>query len=157
MKPPYKITDQILVLVASISEKLGAVNSAHLQKPPTELRKENRIKTIHSSLQIEGNTLTIEQITAILENKRVVGPQSEIQEVRNAISTYDLFSEFNPFSLDSLCHAHSILMQGLIDRPGKLRTGQVGIAKGSEVAHLAPPGHMVTALMNDLFGYIENS
>jgi len=156
VKPPYTITEKILKLVASISEKLGIINSAHLQKPPTELRKENRIKTIHSSLQIEGNTLTIEQITAILENKRIIGPQADIQEVKNAIETYEAFNDFSPFDIDSLCKAHSILMKGLIDYPGKLRTGQVGIVKGSEVAHLAPPGELVKALLNDLFDYLEN-
>ena len=86
MEPPYKITGKILNLVALISEKMGEVNSAHLNKPPTELRKKNRIKTIHSSLVIEGNTLTIEQITAIVENKRVIGPKKDILEVKNAVA-----------------------------------------------------------------------
>jgi Fic family protein len=78
MKPPYQVSNKILNLVASISEKIGEVNATHLSKPPTELRKKNRIKTIHSSLEIEGNTLSVEQITAMMENKRIVGPQKDI-------------------------------------------------------------------------------
>lgn len=156
MKPPYKITGKILKLVASISEKIGEVNSAHLNKPPTELRKKNRIKTIHSSLEIEGNTLTIEQITAIIENKRVIGPKKDILEVKNAITVYDYLDNLNPFKFESFCEAHRILMNGLIDSAGKLRSKSVGIIKGSEVAHIAPPCHMLKPLMNDLFDYLKN-
>ncbi len=156
MKPPYNITGKILKLIASISEKIGEINSAHLSKPPTELRKKNRIKTIHSSLEIEGNTLTLEQITAIVENKRVIGPGKDILEVKNAIAVYNYLDKLNPYSFDSFCKAHEILMNGLIDSAGKLRTKSVGIAKGSEVAHIAPSIKMITPLMNDLFDYIKN-
>jgi Fic family protein len=156
MKPPYKITGKILKLVASISEKIGEVNSAHLNKPPTELRKKNRIKTIQSSLEIEGNTLTIEQITAIIENKRIIGPEKDILEVKNAISVYDNLDNLNPYNFDSFCDAHEILMKGLVDSPGRLRSKSVGIVKGSEVAHIAPPSEMVKPLMNNLFDYLKN-
>lgn len=155
MKPPYQITSKILQSVASISEKIGEINSAYLYKPPTELRKKNRIKTIKSSLEIEGNSLSIDQITAILENKRVIAPQKDILEVKNAILVYDKISDFKLFSLTSFCKAHSILMQGLVDSPGKLRTKPVGIIKGSIVAHVAPPGHMVSSLLKDLFNYLK--
>lgn len=156
MKPPYSITGKILKLVASISEKIGEVNSAHLSKPPTELRKKNRIKTIHSSLEIEGNTLTIEQITAIVENRKVIGPKKDILEVKNAIAVYDYFDKLNPFEFDSFCEAHGILMNGLIESAGRLRNKSVGIVKGSEVAHIAPPSEMIKPLMNDLFDYLKN-
>jgi Fic family protein len=156
MKPPYKITGKILKLVASISEKIGEVNSAHLNKPPTELRKKNRIKTIHSSLEIEGNTLTIEQITAIIENKRVIGPGKDVLEVKNAIAVYDYLDKLNPYSFESFCEAHGILMKGLIESAGKLRNKPVGIVKGSEVAHIAPPIEMLKPLLNDLFDYLKN-
>ena len=156
MKPPYKITGKILKLVASISERIGEVNSAHLNKPPTELRKKNRIKTIHSSLEIEGNTLTIEQITAIVDNKRVIGPPKDILEVKNAITVYDHLDKLNPYSFESFCEAHRILMNGLIEFAGKLRSKSVGIIKGSEVAHVAPPSEMLKPLMNDLFDYLKN-
>jgi Fic family protein len=156
MKPPYQITGKILKLIASISEKIGEVNAAHLNKPPTELRKKNRIKTIHSSLEIEGNTLSIEQITAIIENKRVAGPGKDILEVKNAIAVYDDMDKLNPYDFESFCEAHGMLMKGLIESAGRLRTKSVGIVKGSEVAHIAPPGEMLRPLMNDLFDYLKN-
>lgn len=157
MKPPYSITGKILKLVASISEKIGEVNSAHLSKPPTELRKKNRIKTIHSSLEIEGNTLTIEQITAIVENKRVIGPKKDILEVKNAIEVYEYIDNLNPYSFESFCEAHGILMNGLIDSAGRLRNKSVGIVKGDEVAHVAPSSEMLKPLMLDLFDYVKNN
>jgi len=156
MKPPYEITSKILNLISTISEKIGEINSANLQKPPTELRKRNRIKTIHSSLVIEGNTLTEDQITAIFENKRVVGPEKDITEVKNAIAVYDRINDFNNTRLDSFCKAHSLLMKGLIDSPGKLRSQSVGIMKGDTIAHLAPPYQQVKPLMTDLFKYLKN-
>lgn len=155
MKPSYTITDKILVLVASISEKIGEINASHLYKPATELRKKNRIKTIQSSLEIEGNTLTEEQITALLENKRVIAPQKDILEVQNAIKVYEQLRQFNPYQLKDLVKAHSVLMNGLIDNPGKLRTTNVGIVKGSKVEHIAPNGTMVNGLMKDLFDYLK--
>jgi Fic family protein len=156
MKPPYTITGKILKLVASISEKIGEVNAAHLYKPPTELRKKNRIKTIHASLEIEGNTLTIEQITAMIENKRVIGPKKDILEVQNAIAVYDYLDKLNPYTFDSFCEAHGILMNGLIESAGRLRSKSVEIVKGSEIAHIAPPSDMLKPLMYDLFDYLNN-
>lgn len=156
MKPPYKLTVKILKLVALISEKIGEVNSAHLHKPPTELRKKNRIKTIHSSLEIEGNTLTVEQVTSIIEKKRVIGPKKEIQEVKNAIAVYDYLDKLNPFDFDSFCEAHGKLMNGLIESAGKIRNKSVGIVKGTEIAHIAPRGEMIKPLLSDLFDYLKN-
>lgn len=156
MKPPYQLTGRILRLVASISEKIGEVNAAHLSKLPAELRKENRIKTIHSSLEIEGNTLTSDQITAILENKRVIGPAKDILEAQNAIMVYEHLDKWNPYSLDSFRDAHRMLMKGLIEAPGKIRRQSVGIVKGSDIAHITPQSEMLTPLMNDLFGYLKN-
>ena len=156
MKPPYTITGTILKLIVSISEKSGEIKSAHLSKPPAELRKKNKIKTIQSSLEIEGNTLSIKQITALIENKRIIAPQKDITEVKNAIKVYSQLDSLNPFSLDSLCKAHKILMEGLVEFPGKLRGRAVGIVKGSKVTHLAPPGEMVKPLMKNLFKYLRN-
>ncbi len=155
MKPPYKITDTILQLVVAISEKLGEVKATHLYKPPTELRKKNRIKTIQSSLEIEGNTLTEEQITALLDNKRVLAPQKDIVEVQNAIKVYEQLNTYNPNKLKDLEKAHGLLMQGLIAEAGKLRLKNVGIVKGVKIEHIAPNGNMVNGLMNDLFNYLK--
>ena len=156
MKPPYQITTKILNLVVSISEKLGEVNANHLHKPPTELRKKNRIKTIQSSLEIEGNTLTEEQITVLLNDERVIAPQKDILEVQNAVKVYEKLKEFNPNSLKDLQVAQSILMYGLIEGSGKFRTKNVGIVKGSKVEHIAPSGSMVNGLMKDLFTYLKS-
>jgi len=155
MKPPYTITESILQLVATISERLGEVKATHLYKPPTELRKKNRIKTIQSSLEIEGNTLTEEQITALLNNERILAPKKDIIEVQNAIKVYEQLNTYNPNQLKDLEKAHGLLMQGLIQEAGKLRLKNVGIVKGKKVEHIAPSGSMVKGLMNDLFKYLK--
>lgn len=155
MKPPYTITESILQLVATISERLGEVKATHLYKPPTELRKKNRIKTIQSSLEIEGNTLTEEQITALLNNERILAPKKDIVEVQNAIKVYEQLNTYNPNKLKDLEKAHGLLMQGLIQEVGKLRLKNVGIVKGKKVEHIAPSGSMVKGLMNDLFKYLK--
>ena len=155
MKPPYQITNKIVELIASISEKIGEVNSAHLYRPPTELRKRNRIKTIQSSLEIEGNTLSIEQITAISENKKVIAPKKDILEVKNAIIAYDRLADYKPYNLTSFCKAHEILMKGLVNNPGSIRSKSVGIIEGSVITHIAPPGNIVRSLLKELFDYIK--
>lgn len=157
MKPPYSITPLILKRVSSISEKIGEVNANYLSKPSPQLRKQNKIKTIHFSLKIEGNTLTQEQVTAIIENKRVLGPKKDILEVVNAIKVYDKLSAFDPYSSKSFLSAHETLMRGLIDNPGKFRNQGVGIFQGSNVSHIAPPADKVRFLMQDLFKYLKDS
>ena len=156
MKPPYEITSEILKLTSSISEKIGEIRSAKLIKPPTELRKRNRIKSIQSSREREGNTLTIEQITDLINNKRVLAPQKDIIEVKNAIELYSKLNEFNAYEVDSLCRAHGILMNTLIENAGQFRRTAVGIIKGNNITHVAPPGDIVYPLMKDLFDYLKN-
>lgn len=156
MKPPYEITTSILKLITSISEKIGQVNAVYLVKQSPQLRKQNRIKTIHSSLQIEGNTLTEEQISAIIENKRVLAPQKDIAEVLNALKVYDKLRAFKPHSEKSFLEAHQILMKGLVENSGSYRKNSVGIVKGSKLAHLAPPAENLSFLMKDLFNYVKN-
>ena len=157
MKPPYEINSTILNYITSISEKIGEVNANHLNKPSPQLRKQNKIKTIHSSLKIEGNTLTEEQITALIDNKRVLGPQKDVKEVMNAISIYDNLRGFKSQNEKSFLKAHKILMSNLIENSGKYRTQGVGIVKGAKVEHLAPPAQNVPYLMKDLFNYLKKS
>lgn len=157
MKPPYKITSEILKLVAIISERLGQINAIHLYKPPPELRKKNRIKTIQSTLELEGNTLTEEQVFGLLENKMVIGPPKDILEVQNAIELYNQLHFFNPNSLKDFKKAHAILMKGLIEQAGKFRTKNVGIMKGSSLKHLGPNGPILSGLMKDLFSYLKSA
>jgi Fic family protein len=157
MKPPYEISPAILNHITSISEKIGEINANYLNRPSPQLRKQNKIKTIHSSLKIEGNTLSEEQITALIENKRVIGPQKDINEVLNAITIYDNLGSFNATDEKSFLKAHKILLSNLIEKSGKYRTQGVGIVKGSKVEHTAPPAQNVPFLMKDLFDYLKNT
>lgn len=157
MNPTYQITPEILKLIVSVSEKIGQINARFLDKPSPKLRKENRIKTIHSSLSIEGNTLTAEQITALIENKRIIGPEKDVNEVLNAISVYDQLHSFDPNSSKSFLDAHQILMKDLVPDNGKYRKKGVGIVAGDQITHMAPPAENVPHLMNDLFAYLKSS
>ncbi len=157
MKPPYEITPAILRLITQIAEQIGAASAHLLDNASPQLRKKNQIKTIHASLQIEGNTLSEEQITALLENKIVVGPPKDIAEVQNAIAVYNQLGKYNPQSMTSLLEAHNDLMPGLLSDAGRFRTKAVGIVHGNNVQHIAPPAANVPTLMHELFNYVKNS
>ncbi len=156
-KPPFEITSKIIELISNISEKIGEIN--YLQNNPyhIKLRKENRIKTIHSSLAIENNSLSLKQITAIIEGKHVLGNPNEIKEVKNSIQAYDLLLSLNPYNEKDLLKAHKLMMQDLVERNGKYRTDGVGIFDGEKVVHLAPPADRVQELMFDLFKWLKES
>lgn len=156
MKPPYNITSEILSKISSISHKIGEVNATYLIKVNPKLRKVNQIKTIQSSLSIEGNTLSESQITAILENKRVIGPEKDISEVLNALEVYKNLNLFDYSKEKDFLKAHQLLMKGLVETPGKYRKQGVGIVKGTKVEHIAPPAANVPFLMKDLFIYLND-
>lgn len=156
MNKYYEGTSIIINLSTEIGKLLGIVDSTYLRKPKTALRKRNRVKTIQSSLAIEGNSLSIDQVTTLLENKRVIGPSKDILEVKNAILVYDSLERFMAFDQESYLNAHGLLMKGLIDNPGKYRTKGVGIFKGNQVAHMAPPAWNVHHLMTKLFEYLAS-
>lgn len=155
--PPFHITENIANLTAEIAEKVGLISATFGDVIHPRLRKENRIKTIQSSLAIENNTLTIEQVTAIMEGKRVLGSPKEIQEVKNAFETYEHLLTFNPFSDADLLQAHQILMKELVKDNGKFRSKGVGISDGNKIIHIAPPSERVPFLVNDLLNWTENS
>ena len=155
-KPPYHITPTILKLIQDISQKLGEAHILNLDKPPTELRKKNRIKSIHASLSIEGNSLSLDQVTGLINSKRILGPQQDILEVKNAIEVYQLLKQLRPYKKADLLKAHQVLMKGLIDTPGKFRTGNVGVIKGNKIAHLAPPSDLVPDQILNLLLYVQN-
>lgn len=156
-QPPYTITPAIVSLVADISERVGYLSAVGSEARTLYLRRINRIRTIQGSLAIEGNTLSQEQITAILEGKRVIAPPREIQEVRNASKVYDLLQKWQSASKKDLLAAHEMLMLGLLDAPGRFRSGGVGIMAGQQVIHLAPPADRVTYLMRDLLGWLAST
>ena len=153
-QPPYTITPEILNRVAAISEAVGRLTVLTDQARALRLRGINRIRTIHGSLAVEGNTLSEAQITAILEGKRVVAPPREVQEVKNALAAYDRFETWEPEAEKDLLEAHRILMSGLTDEAGTYRQGGVGVMAGRQVIHMAPPADRVPRLMADLFGWL---
>ena len=156
-QPPYSITSKSIHLIAQISEALGRLTALAQIQDELKLRKANRIRTIQGSLAIEGNTLSEEQITAILNGKPVIAPPKEIQEVRNAIKAYEQFQQWQAASEQDLLTAHQVLMVGLIDEIGQYRQGGVGVMSGDQVVHLAPPPSQVVRLMNDLLQWLEQS
>lgn len=155
--PPFEITSKIIELISNISEKVGEITSIQNSPYHIQLRKENRIKTIHSSLAIENNSLSLEQITAIIEGKRVLGNPNEIKEVKNSIQAYELLLTLNPYNEKDFLKAHKLMMQDLVNECGKYRTDGVGIFDGEKVVHVAPPAKRIPQLMTDLFEWIKTS
>ena len=147
----------MLTLVAEIAASLGRLDAIAEQGKVPMLRRENRIKSIHSSLAIENNTLTLDQVTAVIEGKRVLGPPREVQEVKNAFEAYEAMSSWNPSASKDLLSAHRILMRGLVDEAGHFRSRAVGIAQGKRIVHLAPPASLVPGLMKDLLGWLKRT
>lgn len=156
--PPYEITDEMLELVSEIMENLGKLSGVNeLEKLP-RLRRVSRIKSIHSSLAIENNTLSIEQVTDVINGKRVLAPQKDIEEVHNAFNAYEKLSEINPYSIDDLLKIHGIMMNGLVKEAGRLRSGHVGVYnQDGKVVHLAPPADFVPQQLEQLFNWVKNS
>ena len=152
--PPYKITPKITNLVAQISEAVGSYFYAH---EDLRLHRANRIKTIKGTLAIEGNTLSDEQITAVLEGKPVIAPINEVQEVRNAIKAYELLDSLNPYSVDDLLKAHATMEAGLIDDAGCFRRRGAGVMSGENIIHYAPDADRVPYLINDLFEWLATT
>ena len=154
-KPPFHMTDRIINLVAAICEQVGRIAVLSHGKINPHLRKENRIRTIHSSLAIEQNSLSLEQVTAILDGKRVLGNPNEIREVKNAYDTYELLLSLDPNSVKDLLKAHRVMMEGLILENGIFRSREVGIFDGDVVVHMAPPAEFVPMQIRELFEWYK--
>ncbi|MCW6030220.1 Fic family protein [Pantoea sp. JK] len=155
-QPPYTITPTILNQVIEVGELLGRWAAQAEQSSPL-LRKENRIRTIQASLAIEHNSLSTEQVTAIMEGKRVLAPAKDIQEVRNAILAYEKLNDWQSAKLADLLAAHQLLMMGLVDAPGQLRNGNVGVYREQQLIHMAPPANQVSRLVGDLLNWLKNT
>jgi Fic family protein len=156
-QPPFQISTAALNLVAQISELLGRWSvSAHASLAP-QLRRDNRIRTIQASLAIENNSLSLEQVTAVLDGKHVLGQPREIQEVRNAFVAYEHMAGWQPGSREDLLRAHGLLMAGLVDAPGRFRRGDVGIYRGDKLVHMAPPASRVGALVDQLLDWLDGT
>lgn len=156
-EPPFTITGNIINLLAKISELIGKVSILHKDSISPKLRRENRIKTIHSSLAIEHNTLSVEQVTAVIDGKRVLGAPQEIKEVQNAYEAYEIMLSLNPLNIDDLLKAHSLMMSDLVHESGCFRSGGVGVFDGQKLIHAAPPAKIVPQLIGDLFAWYKQS
>ena len=155
--PPFTITDEITTLVAEIAEKVGHLTASAGQLPTPQLRRENRIKTIQSSLAIENNSLSLDQVTAIVEGKRVLGAPNEIQEVKNAIDAYELMLELDPYKEKDMLKAHKLMMTDLVGECGRFRTGGVGVFNGEVCIHMAPPAQRVPLLIGELLDWVKTT
>lgn len=156
-KPPFHMTDKIMNLVADVSEQIGRIKVLSHGNLNPHLRKENRIRTIHSSLAIEHNSLSLEQVTAVINGKHILGNPNEIREVKNAYDTYEMMLLLNPYSVKDLLKAHKIMMKDLIPENGKFRSGGVGVFDGDVVVHMAPPARLVPGEIQDLFAWYKES
>ena len=155
--PPFNITNGMLTLVSSISEKIGKISVTSNMQAKPHLRKNNRIKSIHSSLKIEANSLTIGQVRDVINGKTVLGEQKEIQEVKNAYAAYEKLVEINPFNINELKSLHGLMTKYLVDESGEFRKGEEGVFSGDKCIFMAPPARMVPELMTNLFDWLSSS
>ena len=154
--PPFKINNNMLSLVSDIMEKIGKLNSLNLDKNP-RLRKQNRINSIHSSLAIENNKLSYDQVMDVINDKFVIGPQKEIQEVKNAYNAYQMLTKVDPYSIEDLKKVHGVMTFLTIEESGEFRKGPEGVFDGEKCIFICPPADRVTELMNNLFNWMKEN
>ncbi len=154
-QPPFTITNEILSRVASISEKVGRITAAANLEAKPHLRKNNRIQSIHSSLKIEANSLSLGQVRDVLNGKLVLGEQKEIQEVKNAYAAYERISQIDPYSIAHLKQLHGVMTKYLLDESGVFRQGEEGVFNGEQCIFMAPPARLVPQLMEELFDWMR--
>lgn len=156
-KPPYSLTEEMLNLVSTISEKLGKIDVYHNLESKPHLRKNNRIKSIHSSLKIEANSLSMGEVKDVIAGRIVLGPEGEIQEVKNAYEAYELISILDPYKLIDLKKVHGVMTKMLQLESGSFRQGDVGVFNGDQCIFMAPPPNLVSGLMSDLFSWMRKN
>ena len=156
-KPPFTITNQMLALAAEIAEKTGRITvySGFDTKP--HLRRNNRIRSVHSSLAIEANSLSLDEVKSILDGRTVIGPEKEIQEVKNAYRAYDALGSFDPYSLRDLQTLHGVMTYLTVQESGVFRTHNEGVFSGDRCIFMAPPPELVPKLMEDLFAWMQTT
>ena len=156
-EPPFTITNRIVSYVASISEKIGRITLLSDMEAKPHLRKNNRIKSIHSSLKIEANSLSLNQVRDVINGKLELGEQKEIQEVKNAYDAYEKILELDPYSIDDLKKFHGIMTRYIVEESGDFRRGEEGVFNGEQCIFMAPPAQYVPQLMNELFGWMREA
>ena len=155
--PPFHMTDEITGLVIQIGELVGAVSVDAGLSPDPRLRRESRIRTIYSSLAIEQNTLSLDQVTDVIDGKRVLGPPKDIREVKNAYEAYERMELFDPCSMDDLLAAHRLMMRDLVTEAGRFRAGNVGVFREGQLIHAGTPAAYVPEVMAQLFAWLRES
>ena len=149
--PPFTFTNTMVDYISGIMEKIGKLdNYTNFNKMPS-LRRNNRIKSIHSSLAIEANSLSLDQVKDVIAGKTVIGPQKEIQEVKNAYNAYEMISDVNPYSIKDLKKIHGVMTYLIVDESGEFRKGNEGVFDGKKCIHICPPPEQVNGLMEQLF------
>lgn len=156
-KPPFTITNEILSYVSSISEKIGHIMATSNLEAKPHLRKNNRIRSIHSSLKIEANSLSLGQVRDVINGKTVLGERKEIQEVKNAYAAYERFSEIDPYSIKDLKRFHGIMTEYVVEESGVFRRGEEGVFNGDQCIFMAPPARFVPQLMDELFNWMKKA
>ncbi len=156
-KPPFTITNKILSYVSLISEKIGRITATSNLEAKPHLRRNNRIRSIHSSLKIEANSLTLGQVRDIINGKAVLGEQKEIQEVKNAYAAYGHLSGIDPYNIRHLKQFHGIMTKYLVEESGEFRSGEEGVFNGGQCIFMAPPARFVPQLMDELFAWIKEA
>ena len=155
--PPYTISNRMLELVSDISEKVGKISSRKELESKLHLRRNNRIRSIHSSLKIEANSLSLSEVRDVINGHLVLGDQKEIQEVKNAYAAYEKISEINPSSISDLKRIHGIMTNRTVDESGVFRKGEEGVFSGEKCIFVAPPANMVSELMKDLLSWVKKN
>ena len=156
-KPPFTITNKILSYVSLISEKIGRITANSSLEAKSHLRRNSRIKSIHSSLKIEANSLSLGQVRDVINGKAVLGQQKEIQEVKNAYDAYEHLSEIDPYDIRYLKQFHGIMTKYLVEESGEFRSGEEGVFNGGRCIFMAPPARLVPQLMADLFAWMKEA
>ena len=155
--PPFTITNKILTYVSSISEKIGRISIIQNLESKPHLRKNNRIRSIHSSLKIEANSLSLNQVRDVINGKSVLGTQKEIQEVKNAYAAYELISDIDPYNISCLLKYHEIMTRYVVEESGSFRLGEEGVFSGDKCIFVAPSPQFLPQLMNDLFEWMKDA
>ncbi|MEG2843336.1 MAG: Fic family protein [Ruthenibacterium sp.] len=155
--PPYSMTDTMMNLVAEISEKIGAVSVWQHMNATPQLRKTNQIRSIHASLAIENNSLSLSQMTDVINGKHILGAPADIREVKNAYEAYERLLSFDPYSVDDLLCAHAILMADLVKESGLFRSGGVGVFNGDKLIHMAPPANIIAENIANLLYWAKTT
>ena len=156
-KPPFIITDKILMYVSSISEKIGRITAVCNLDTRPYLRRNNRIKSIHSSLKIEANSLSLGQVRDVINGKTVLGEQKEIIEVKNAFTAYEYLSKINPYNIEDLKKIHGVMTNNILRESGEFRSGEEGVFNGDECIFMAPPAKFVPQLVSELFDWMKKN